>query len=169
MKLIALMLTTALSFAGFAFAADAPKLDRDTEKFFKEAAIGGIAEVEAGKLAAQKGSSADVKQFGEMMVKDHSGANAKLKDLAAKKNVTLPAELDDKHKRAAENLAKKQGADFDKAYADQMVKDHKKTIDLFEGEAKRGKDADVKAFAEATLPTLREHLKAAQQLEEKTK
>ncbi|HKO88188.1 MAG TPA: DUF4142 domain-containing protein [Burkholderiales bacterium] len=149
--------------------ADAKKLDRQTEEFFKEGAIGGMAEVELGQLAAQKATNPDVKAFGQMMVKDHTGANEKLKALAQSHGVQLPTELDRKHQRAKEKLAEKQGADFDKAYMDQMVKDHKKTIDLFEDTVKKSDVADVKTLAEGTLPTLREHLKLAQQLEDTVK
>jgi putative membrane protein len=145
------------------------KLDRHTENFFKEGAAGGMAEVELGKLAAGKATNAEVKQFGEMMVKDHSGANAKLMALAKERQIALPTELDGKHKRASENLGKKQGADFDKDYMDLMVKDHKSTIDLFEDTVKKSEDAEVKKFASATLPTLQEHLKLAQALQDKVK
>jgi putative membrane protein len=149
--------------------ADAKKMDRQTEEFFKEGAMGGMAEVELGQLAAQQAANADVKAFGQMMVKDHTGANEKLKALAQAHGVALPTELDGKHKRAKEKLSKRQGADFDKAYMGRMVKDHKSTIDLFEDTAKKSDVADVKAFAEGTLPTLREHLKLAQQLEDTVK
>jgi putative membrane protein len=145
----------------------AQKLDRHTEKFFKEAAMGGMAEVELGKVAAQKASSAEVKNFGEMMVKDHTGANEKLKALAKAHNVALPTELDKAHQSAKEKLSKKQGVDFDKDYMDQMVRDHKKTIDLFEDTAKKSEVAEVKAFAQSTLPVLKQHLQLAEQLEDK--
>ena len=149
--------------------AGAQKLDRQTTKFFEEAAIGGMAEVELGKLAAQKATHAEVKNFGEMMVKDHTGANEKLKALAQTHNVALPKELDRAHQNAKEKLSKREGAEFDKDYMDQMVKDHKKTIDLFEDTAKKSDVPDVKAFAQNTLPVLKQHLELAQKLEEQVK
>ncbi len=161
--------TQATDAAKTAASAGQKKLDRATENFFKEGAAGGMAEVALGKLAAQKASHPEVKQFGEMMVKDHTGANEKLIALAKERQVALPTELDGKHKRASEKLAEKQGADFDKDYMDLMVKDHKSTVDLFEDTAKKANDPEVKSFASTTLPKLQEHLKLAQQLQDKLK
>jgi putative membrane protein len=144
-------------------------IDRDSKKFFEEAAIGGMAEVELGKLASQKAASADVKQFGETMVKDHTAVNEQLATLAQQDGVTLPTEVDAKHKKLKDKLAKKEGAAFDKAYMDEMVKDHKKDISLFEKEAKKGDNTELKSFAQQTLPKLQEHLKMAQQTQKTLK
>jgi putative membrane protein len=128
----------------------------DTE-FMKKAAQGGMTEVELGKVAGEKGSSDQVKDFGARMVKDHTAANDKLKDLAAKKNVTLSATLDAKHQAMIDKMSKLSGPAFDKAYVNGMVHDHATTVAMFKQEAASGQDPDVKAFASDTLPTLEDH------------
>src|SRR5215831_13363122 len=129
--------------------------------FAREAAIGGMAEVELGNLAKQKASSADVKAFGDRMVTDHSKANDELKQWAASKSVTLPAEPDAKAKATEDRLSKLSGDAFDKAYMKDMVADHQKDVAAFKKESTSGKDADLKAWAGKTLPTLEDHLKMA--------
>ena len=132
------------------------------QAFAKEAAIGGILEVDLGNLAKQNASSADVKQFGDRMVTDHSKANDELKQWASSNNVTLPTELDARHKAAMDRLSKLNGAAFDKAYMKDMVSDHKQDVAKFKKESTSGKNADLKAWAGKTLPTLQDHLKMAQ-------
>ena len=144
-------------------------LAQGDRKFVMEAAHGNMAEVELGKLAADKGASDAVKQFGKRMTDDHGKANAELKDFAEKKGLTLPADLDAKHKQLRDRLAKLNGADFDRAYANEMVKDHKKDVADFKREAKGAKDPDLKAWAGKTLPTLEDHLKAAQDVQAQVK
>jgi putative membrane protein len=137
--------------------------------FIQKAAIGGMTEVEAGKLAQQKGSSQAVKDYGSRLVTDHTKANEELSKLATAKGVTPPGTLDSSHKNEVDKLSKKSGADFDKAFLKQMVSDHKSTISLFEKEAKSGKDGELQQFASATLPTLQEHLQMAQSDEKSEK
>jgi putative membrane protein len=127
-------------------------------KFIKEAGEGGMAEVKLGELAQQKGSSQEVKDFGALMVKDHSKANDELKEIASKGGVTLSSDLNAKDKSLYDKLDKLSGADFDRAYMNAMVKDHETDIAAFSKEADGGKDQAVKDFASKTLPTLREHL-----------
>ena len=138
-------------------------------KFIMDAAHGGMAEVELGKMAAEKGSSDAVKQFGKRMADDHGKASEELKQLAQQKGLTLPTDLDKKHKQLRDRLAKLNGAEFDKAYASEMVKDHKKDVADFKREAGRAKDADVKGWAGKTLPTLEDHLKQAQDMQAQLK
>jgi putative membrane protein len=130
-----------------------------------EAAMGGNAEVEMGKLAQENASNPRVKNFGDMMVKDHSAANDDLKTVARKKNVTLPADIG-KHQQHKDDLSKKKGADFDKAYMKMMVDDHKEDIDAFEKAANSSTDPDVKNFASEKLPILRKHLDSAKAIQE---
>ena len=137
--------------------------------FIKTAAMDSMAEVEHGRLAAQNAASDDVKQFAQRMVSDHGKANDELKALASQKNVTLPATLDAKHKAMQDKLSKLKGQAFDTAYMTHMVTAHKQAVTLFQQEAKSGKDAETKAFAEKTLPTLQEHLKMAQGVTVKSK
>lgn len=132
--------------------------------FLMDAAMGGMMEVELGKLATTNGASDAVKQFGQRMVDDHSKANAELMSLATTKGITLPTELDEKHRAHVTKLTSLTGADFDREYSKMMLSDHKKDVSEFEKESTRGADADLKAFATNTLPTLREHLQMANAL-----
>lgn len=127
------------------------------DDFMKAAAQGGMAEVEMGRLAASKAADPEVKKYGQMMVDDHSKANAELKTLAGKKNVTLPADLGS-HQATVDKLKGLSGADFDKAYVSAMVDDHEEDVGEFQSQADKSADADVKAFAAKTLPVLKNHL-----------
>jgi putative membrane protein len=150
-------------------ATKAQRLASTDRKFVMDAAHGGMAEVELGKMAAEKGSSDAVKQFGKRMADDHAKAADELKQLAQQKGVTLPTDVDAKHKQLRDRLAKLNGAEFDKAYANEMVKDHKKDVADFKREAQRAKDPDLKAWADKTLPTLEDHLKQAQDMQAQVK
>ena len=137
------------------------------DEFMDDAAIGGMAEVELGKLAATKATNPEVKKFAQMMVDDHTKANTELKALAAKKNKTLPAELDSSHKSTMDDLKGKSGADFDQDYVESMVDDHEEDVAAFEKQAQNSSDPDVKAFAAKTLPTLKKHLDAIKAIQAK--
>ena len=140
-------------------------LSSDDKKFIEKAAQGGVAEVQMGKLAAQKAQSAQVKQFGERMAKDHASANDKLTHIASQKGVTPASDMDSSSKREYDKLQKLSGAQFDQEYMKTMVSDHEKDVKEFQSEAKSAKDPEVKSFAQSTLPTLEEHLKMAKQAE----
>lgn len=142
-------------------------LSTKDKNFIMEAAIGGIEEVELGRLATQKGSSDAVKQFGQKMVDDHSAANTELTQLATSKGVNVPAELDAKHKADVAKFSKLSGAAFDKAYSKAMLDDHNKDVAAFEKQSASGTDPDLKAFAAKTLPTLKTHLDMAKALNAK--
>jgi putative membrane protein len=138
------------------------KLSHGDRKFIEEAAKGGMAEVQLGKLAAEKAENPQVKQFGQRMVDDHTKANSQLQQLASTKNVQLPQDIDRSHRREYERLQKLSGTDFDREYMKHMVSDHKKDVKEFQKTAKSAKDPDLKNFAQTTLPTLEEHLRQAQ-------
>lgn len=140
------------------------KLSAADMHFVKEAAAGGMAEVELGQLATEKASSPDVKKFGQRMVDDHSKANDQLKQIAVDEGVPLPAKLSAKDQATKDRLSKLSGDAFDKAYMSDMVNDHKTDIAAFRNESKTGKDPQVKSFAADTLPTLEDHLKNAQKV-----
>ncbi|MEP6810296.1 MAG: DUF4142 domain-containing protein [Chthoniobacterales bacterium] len=129
------------------------KLSADDRTFIMDAAKGGMDEVQMGKMAEQKGKSADVKNIGKTMVTDHSKANNELMTLAKTKGVKV-----DSHAK----MEKMSDANFDSAYLNEMVKDHEKDIADFEKEAKNGSDPEVKAWAKKTLPTLKKHLQMVQ-------
>lgn len=148
---------------------DAPMQTRvDDKKFLKDATMGGLTEVELGKLAAEKGSSDAVKQFGQKLAQDHGQANELLKQIAAKENVEAPASLDSKHQSRVDKLSKLSGPEFDKAFVKDQVKDHQKDISDFQAEAQYGSDPNVKAAAAKLLPTLQQHLEQAKDLSKQT-
>jgi len=142
-------------------------LSNKDRNFIMEAAIGGMEEVELGRLATEKGSSEAVKQFGQKMVDDHSAANAELTQLAKSKGINVPAELDAKRKADVARLSKLSGAAFDKAYSKAMLDDHNKDVAAFERQSVSGTDPELKAFAAKTLPTLKTHLEMAKALNAK--
>jgi putative membrane protein len=130
----------------------------------KEAAGGGMAEVQLGKLAQEKSSSDQVKQFGQRMVDDHSKANQQLEQMAQQKNVRLPKQPGAREQAEKARLEKLSGDEFDKAYMSHMVADHKKDVAEFQKESSAARDPEIKSFASQTLPTLQEHLKQAQSI-----
>jgi len=134
-------------------------------EFVMDAAMGGLMEVELGRIAAQKGMSESVKQFGQRMVDDHGKANQELMSLASSKGMTLPTALDEKHQKDVTKLSALSGAEFDRAYSKMMLSDHMKDVKEFEKQSTKGADPDIKAFASKTLPTLQEHLQMAKALE----
>ena len=158
MKLISL-LACAIAVAATGCAKDS--IDQD---FVTKAAQGGLAEVQSGRIATTKGVANDVKSFGQRMVSDHGKANDELKSIATKAGAAVPAEPSSDQRDVITKLGSESGADFDKAYAKAMVKDHKEDIELFRKEASSGQNPDLKAFAQKTLPTLEEHLRMAEAL-----
>ena len=145
------------------------KLASGDRKFVMDALKHGMAEVELGKLAGEKASHDQVKQFGKRMADDHGKAGDELKQIAQTKGITPPGEMDSKHKKLHDRLAKMSGAEFDRAYMSEMVKDHRTDVKEFKRQADKAKDADVKAFAGKTLPTLEEHLKQAEDIDKQLK
>jgi putative membrane protein len=142
----------------------APSLSGRDKSFVKEAAIGGLAEVQLGRLATEKASSPDVKQFAQKMVDEHGKANEKLMAIAKQKNIEVPTELTGKPASEYQKLSKLSGSDFDREYVKLMLDDHKKDVSEFRKQSKSGQDPDVKAFATEALPTLESHLAAVQGL-----
>jgi putative membrane protein len=141
-----------------AHAQSAPVPDRD---FLIDAARGGIAEVELGRLAAQRASTEPVRQFAQKMVTEHGAANQDLMRLAQQKGVTLPQEMDAAHRATMDRLATLSGAAFDQAYMSEMVKDHHHAAALYTREAREGQDADVRALANKGLTRISEHQRLA--------
>jgi putative membrane protein len=143
-------------------------LSLSDKKFVRDAAQGGMAEVELGKLATEKASSDDVKKFGQRMVDDHTKAADQLKQVASSEGIQLPQGLSAKDKMTEERLSKLSGEQFDKAYMADMVKDHTQDVTEFQHESHSGKDAAVKNLASQTLPTIEDHLKQAKEIAPKT-
>lgn len=142
---------------------------QSVDDFVKEAAIGGMAEVELGRYVEQNAVNPRVKNFGSMMVRDHTKANEELKSIASQKNIQLPASMDDQHMNNVNELKKKQGAELDKDYMRDMVDDHEKDVDKFRKQSENGKDSEIKAFAAKTLPVLQMHLDSAKTIRDALK
>jgi putative membrane protein len=151
--------------ATFAQQANATAASSADQSFVKEAAMGGMAEVELGRLASEKAASEKVKSFGQKMATDHGAANEQLKSLASTKRIALSSEVDQTHKARYDQLKRLSGTAFDRAYVTSMLADHEKDVAAFQREANSGQDADIKAWAGKTLPTLQEHLKMVRELE----
>jgi putative membrane protein len=148
----------------FLLVATSALADSPDSTFYKNAAEGGMSEVELGQLAQEKATNPAVKDFGAMMVKDHSAANMKLKTLAASKQVVLPESPSVMQKASKTKLDMMSGDSFDKSYVKGMIEDHKSDIKEFQKEASEGKDPQARAFAAATLPTLQMHLRKIQSI-----
>jgi len=133
-------------------------------KFMMMAAMSDMNEISASNAALSKSSNEEVKKFAQMMVDDHTKASEELKPIAMSKNVMLPTDTDAKHKAAMEKMSAMSGDGFDKEYIKMMVKDHEKAVSMFQKEADSGKDAEAKAFAAKTLPTLQGHLDMARSM-----
>jgi putative membrane protein len=140
---------------------NAQPLDKDATDFVNKAASGGLMEVELGRVAQEKAKNQRVKDFGSMMVSDHTQANDELKSIASSKNVTVPAAVMPDEQKHIDELNKKTGADFDKAYMNMMLEDHKKDVAEFKKTSEKSTDADIKNFAAKTLPVLQKHLDSA--------
>jgi putative membrane protein len=127
-------------------------------KFIKKTGDAGMAEVKLAELGTQKAERSDVKELAKMMVDDHNKANSELAALAKSKGVQLSQMIPEKGADKFKDLENKKGADFDKAFLDQMEKEHKKMVDDFEDAQKDVKDGELKAWIDKTLPTLKAHL-----------
>jgi len=138
-------------------------------KFVNDAADGGMAEVAASKMAVDKATDPEIKNFAQKMVDDHSKANDELKAAAEKKGITVSTALSSSHQKMVDKLSAQAGSDFDKLYVKDMVSDHKDAVDLFKKEAQNGEDPDLKAWAAQTLPTLQEHLMMIQDIHKRMK
>jgi len=159
---VASQMATLTYAADHSTSAQSTTLTKADSKFITDAAEGGLMEVRAGELAQQKGQSADVKALGQRLVTDHSKANDELKQLASSKGITVASQLPDHHQKMLDKLSN--ASDFDKAFKDMAVKDHKKDIKEFEHALKKSNDTELKAWISKTLPNLQEHLRMAEQL-----
>lgn len=176
----ALALASGLALAAPAFAQDAKDdatmkpsramqamMDDDAKDFFETAASANQFEIDSSKLALEKATSPALKQYAQMMVKDHTKAGEELQALAKKKNVTLKTELLKRHQMMLDDLKDEAaGQEFDEEYRDKMITSHKEAVSLFDEAARDSKDPDVRAFAAKTLPKLQMHGGAAKKLPE---
>jgi predicted outer membrane protein len=135
-------------------------------EFARKAAQDGMAQVTLAQLAEEKAANTTVKRFAKRMVEENTRATDQLKDAALKANIPLPTNLDPKDQATYDALAKLSGADFDKAYAKEMVKDHQQDVTEFRDEANSGRKSAIKTFAMHNLPVRQQHLKMALQMEQ---
>jgi putative membrane protein len=148
---------------------DIVQTDQESSTFLVKAANGGMAEVQLGQLAQEKGINQKVKDFAGMMVHDHSAVNDQVRTLAGQRNVTLPDSVSDDNKKAMNDLAKKNGKDFDKAYINAMVKGHQEVLDMFKSAGDKVNDTEVKTFINNTIPKVQMHLDAAKDIQKTLK
>ena len=132
--------------------------------FVMQAAQTGMLEVQLGKLAVQRGSSAGVKQYGQQMVDEHTEANQELMQFAMQKKVEMPTEMSSQNKALIDRLSKLSGTSFDTAYKQAMLDSHKQAIALFQAQSQQGQDPELKAWAAQTLPNLQAHLQMVNQM-----
>lgn len=135
------------------------EVSKKDKKFAKCAAKDGLMEVQISQLALAKASDSEVKKHAQMMIDDHTKTNEELKGVASKKGIVLPTALTMKQQKCYDKMAKLDGKAFDKKYSKYMVKDHKKALWLFKKEAKKGKDSDLKSWANGKVATLESHKK----------
>ena len=144
--------------------ANKPPLGKADSTFVMKAAMGGMMEVEAGKIAQQNAQSDRVKAFGSMMVNDHTNANNELMALAQGRGLTVPTTLPADMQKHLDAMRDMKGKAFDSHYMGMMLNDHKKDVGEFEKESTSGQDDELKSWAGKTLPTLKTHLDSAQAL-----
>ncbi len=163
MKPLLLAASVALAFSSPAFAAGVKHGDA---KILKDMAGADMAEVQAGKAASSKASSDDVKKFAQQMQDDHGKNLSEVQSLAQQKSVDLPSSPPKKDQRAMSKVDKLSGAQFDKAYMDEMVKDHQKDLKDLQKAAAKAKDAGIKSEAQKTAQVVQQHLQMAQQIDQ---
>lgn len=132
--------------------------------FAEKAAISDMFEIQAGKLAQDQAKEQGVKQFGSHMVADHTKTSDAMKTMAQQKSMTLPTKLDSEHQQKLDKLRGLKGDQFDSAYLQGQMDAHQTAVTLFRQQAENGKDADLRRFAEQTLPTLEQHLRQVRDL-----
>jgi len=161
-KFASVTLGTALMALGFLLAVPCAKaqtaISMTDTNFILAAAQGGMMEVKLGELAVQKGLRDDVKEFGQMMVKDHTAINDDLKTLATQKGVTLPPALDAEHQDIADKMTTLKGSEFDDAYINGMIQTHQKDAKAFRAESAATGDAGIKYFVNTSIPVVESHL-----------
>lgn len=141
----------------------------DDSEFMQKAAYSSLLEIELGRYAQQNAVNSRVKNFGAMMVRDHSKANDQLKALAAKKNIAIPATLDQEHMDKMNEIKEKKGSEFDKEYISRMVDEHQKDTDMFRRHSENGEDQELRDFAGKTLPVLITHQDSARKINDAIK
>jgi len=139
-------------------------LSSQDKNFVMQAGQIGMLEVQLGRLAVQRGSSAGVKQYGQEMVEEHTRANQELMQLVMQKGVKLPTEMSTQNKALMDRLSGLSGTSFDSAYKQAMIESHNQAIALFQAQSQQGQDPELKAWATQKLPNLQAHLQMVNQM-----
>lgn len=161
--------------AALAFVAASPALaqtkkgsfDKQDQTYFRSLAQANMAEVQAGKLAQQQAKSAEVKQYGEHMVKDHGKMLEEQQSMAKSKGIEMPKQPNKDQQASMKKLQQAKGEQFDRAFMAQMVSDHEKALKLAQDAAKKASDPQFKAMAEKAAPEIQKHLDMAKQVSDK--
>lgn len=161
-----MLLVFALPFS-LSHAADPAVLHEDDLEFVKRATISGMLEVRANEAALKRTLTAEEQAFAKQLISDHQKANDELASIAKRKGVTVPTALPADEQEKLTEMAEIKDKDFNEEFLEHQISCHKESIDLFEDQAEDGKDADLRAFAAKTLPTLKGHLETAKRLEAK--
>jgi putative membrane protein len=143
--------------------AGAAQLSAQDQQFVKQAAQGGLEEIQSGQAAEQRGASPAVKQLGQTLVADHTMMDNQLKQIAQQQGFTLPQSLDQEQRQELQQMNKLSGAQFDKQFTDEQIEDHQKMIQLLQKEAQSTQDSALREFAQAGIPVMQKHLRMAQQ------
>lgn len=164
--LVAVLTAGLMACGGCMSAMKSKEATGNPDKFFMTMASQvNASEIAAGRLATERASSPQVKQYGQRMIDDHTKAQNELKQLAQQKGVTLPNRPDEMHMMMAAHLSELSGAMFDREYISGMTGDHAKVVSIFQDKAKLASDPDVKAWAGRMVPILEEHLRMARELD----
>jgi putative membrane protein len=145
--------------------ADNNIVDEDVADFLVKSADARMMDAQEGKLAAEKGTTKAIREYGKLMVKDQSALLRKIKSLASKRNIALPSDISNKKENGREDLAEETGKDFDDKFIKMMIIDHERDVKLFE-KATEFNDPEVSAFAKANLSTIQSHLDKIEAIKE---
>lgn len=137
---------------------------KSDQRFLVEAAMGSLAEVNLGQLGLDRAQSQDVKKFAQRLMDDHGKSLAQMQALADKQEIKMPEQVDEKHNQVFAKLSRVGGKEFDQTFVREMIKDHEANVRAFEKESLSVNNPQIKAWAQETLPVLREHLQSAQDL-----
>ncbi|MBB5751541.1 DUF4142 domain-containing protein [Prosthecomicrobium pneumaticum] len=166
MKILSLAAAAVFAFGLTAAQAQERAADALTaEQFVVAAGASNLYEIEAARIAEQRGRNAAVKTFAQQMIADHTAAGEEMKQVVAKVGLEAPTALDEAHNQKIAELREEEGEDFDETYVDQQLEAHQNAVALFSRYAETGDQADLKAFAAKTLPTLQAHLQHVQELD----
>ncbi len=154
----------AASVLGLATPTWAAQISPQDERFVTDAAQTNIAEVDAGHMAVQKGTSPAVKQLGQTLIADHTRAEDQLRQIAQQQGLQLPDKPSQEQQAMANRLsqAKPGRASFDTAFAKDMVEGHQKAVSEFQQEAQTTHDPGLRSYAQTTLPVLQKHLQMSE-------